>query len=73
MTGSFILTNQFLLSDFHSRRLWRTRLYLAGEGYVHKSFKHLEILGSKHSSNCLASFHVNIILVHFAMERRGSY
>lgn len=34
---------------------------------MNHSNKHLEILRSKCSSNCLASFPVNIISVHFAM------
>lgn len=34
---------------------------------INHSNKHLEILRSKHACNCLASFHVNIILVHLAI------
>lgn len=35
--------------------------------HINLSKKHLEILRSNSSSNCLASFHVNIVLVHFAI------
>lgn len=35
--------------------------------HINRLKKHLEILRSKCSSNCLASFHVNIILVHFVI------